>query len=329
MELINTKNIFLLGSKDEYTLLKTWIHDNKNSHLHLNGWYYDKEIPIDSSDLVKKFENMAGMEIVDHFVLDPSDLNPKILDASINWAESKGARVHLIQNSTSTLTKKIERLNRFGPFAAVPLRQEPLSQPKNKIFKKIFDYLLSTFVFFGIFWWFYIIVGVLIKLSGKGPVVIKQNRVGINGLRFKCLKFRTMTSNKLAEKGIGKITNLNDSRVTWIGKILRQTNLDELPQFINVLFGDMSVIGPRPHMLSEDKEIENKIERYRIRRFIKPGITGLAAIRGYRGGTEDMHIMQKRIDYDLEYLENWNLFLDIKIALITFWQMITLNTRGY
>ena len=138
-----------------------------------------------------------------------------------------------------------------------------------------------------------------------------------------------MVSNKAAEKGYSHLTKKDDNRITFIGKILRKTNLDELPQFLNVLMGKMSVIGPRPHMVSEDQDIAEKIDKYRIRRFVRPGITGLAAIRGYRGGTENLDLMQKRIDYDIKYIEEWSLWLDIKIAFITFWHMITFRTGGH
>ena len=195
--------------------------------------------------------------------------------------------------------------------------------------KKVFDLSLSLIVCVTILWWFYPLIGILIKLTSKGPFIIRQDRVGIDGNYFQCMKFRTMVSNKAAEKGYSHLTQKDDNRITFIGKILRKTNLDELPQFLNVLSGKMSVIGPRPHMVSEDREIAEKIKKYRIRRFVRPGITGLAAIRGYRGGTENLELMQKRIDYDIEYIEKWSIWLDLKIAIITFWQMLTLRTGAH
>ena len=205
----------------------------------------------------------------------------------------------------------------------------PLSLKGNQIFKKFFDITLSMTVLVGILWWFYPLVGLIIKLSSKGPVVIRQNRIGVDGIQFQCMKFRTMVSNKSAEKGYSHLTSEDDSRITWIGKVLRKTNLDELPQFLNVLMGYMSVVGPRPHMVSEEQEIADKIDKYRIRRFVKPGITGLAAITGFRGGTENLNLMQKRIDHDIQYIENWSIWLDLKISIITFWLMLTLNTGAH
>ena len=323
------KNIFLLGSIEEHSILKEWAENDIQNRFHLNGWFHDKNIPASADELLKEYEEMAKNESVDHFVLDPSDMDPAMLQASINWAESQGSRIHLIQSGTTRLSKKLDKINRFGPFAAVPLRQEPLSLKRNQILKKFFDITLSMTVLVGILWWFYPLVSLFIKFSSKGPVVIRQNRIGVDGIQFKCMKFRTMVSNKSAEKGYSHLTSEDDSRITWIGKVLRKTNLDELPQFLNVLMGYMSVVGPRPHMVSEEQEIADKIDKYRIRRFVKPGITGLAAITGFRGGTENLNLMQKRIDHDIKYIESWSIWLDIKISIITFWQMLTLRTGAH
>ena len=323
------KNIFLLGSKEEHAILKEWAENHSKNRFHLNGWFHDKNIPASALELIDEYNEMAKEGKVDHFVLDPSDMDHAMLQASIDWAESRGSRIHLIQSGTSSVISKLDKLNRFGPFAAVPLRQEPLSFRRNQLLKKCFDYALSVSVILGVLWWFYPLVGLIIKLSSRGPIIISQDRIGTDGIRFNCIKFRTMVSDSSAEKGYSHLTKSDDNRITWIGKVLRKTNFDELPQFINVLFGYMSVVGPRPHMVSEDQEIADKIDKYRIRRFVKPGITGLAAIKGYRGGTENLELMQKRINYDIEYIENWSFWLDIKIAAITFWQMITFNTGAH
>jgi len=124
------------------------------------------------------------------------------------------------------------------------------------------------------------------------------------------------------------ITQENDRRITLIGRLLRASNLDELPQFINVIKGEMSIVGPRPHMVEEDEAISKLLHKYKIRRFVKPGITGWAAVNGYRGGTDNMDLMQKRVDYDIYYLENWTPWLDTKIMFITTWKMLTFSTGG-
>jgi putative colanic acid biosynthesis UDP-glucose lipid carrier transferase len=129
--------------------------------------------------------------------------------------------------------------------------------------------------------------------------------------------------NIIAKLGKSEKTSENDVRIPLFAKLLRKTNLDEYPQFLNVLMGSMSTVGPRPHMLGEDLVLENNVDNYRVRRFVKPGITGLAAIKGFRGGTDDMSLMSERTKYDIWYLENWSIWLDIKIIIITIWQMIT------
>ena len=179
-----------------------------------------------------------------------------------------------------------------------------------------------------VFWWFYLLAAILIKTNAKGPAVIRQKRIGQNGEPFNCYKFRTMTLNEDSAHGKGQITQVGDKRVTWIGRVLRKTNLDELPQFINVLLGEMSVAGPRPHMVEEDEKISILLDKYRIRRFVKPGITGWAAVHGFRGGTDDMDLMQKRVDYDIYYIMNWTPWLDTKIFVWTVWKMLTFTTGG-
>jgi len=324
----NRRNVFLYGTNAEYQLIKQWIDQNKRYGFHLNGWFL-LQSSIDSLDLPTEFDKIVGNGSVDHFICDPTQIEPVQLETALDWAEDKGARIHLIEPRTEIISSRLNPRDRFGPFAAVRLRREPLNSPTNRILKRFYDILFSTIVLTCIYWWFYCLVGVLIKLSSRGSVIIRQNRSGVDGAQFKCLKFRTMLSNKSAEKGYAHLTKKDDNRITFIGKLLRKTNLDELPQFINVFLGDMSVVGPRPHMVSEENIIANKIKKYRIRRFVKPGITGWAAIHGYRGGTENMALMQKRIDDDIDYIENWTLGKDIRICMATTYQMLTFNTGAH
>ena len=322
----NQRNVFLYGSAIEYDLLKKWTQSNKRFGYHLNGWFHRQDKNLDIENLSNEFETISGNGSVDHFVCDPTQLDRETLETAIDWAEDRGARIHLIEPRTEDISLRLSPRDRFGPFAAVRLRPEPLTNPYSRIVKRVFDVLLSTIILSLFYWWFYVVVGILIKLTSRGPVIIKQKRIGIDGIEFFCLKFRTMFSDKSAEIGYSHLTEKDDSRITYIGRLLRKSNLDELPQFINVFVGEMSVVGPRPHMVSEERKIVDKIKKYRIRRFVKPGITGWAAIHSFRGGTENMGLMQKRVDYDLDYIGNWTLWKDIKISAITFWQMLTLNT---
>ena len=168
---------------------------------------------------------------------------------------------------------------------------------------------------------------ILIKLDSKGAVFFRQKRYGYHDEVFECIKFRTMVDNPFSST---KTTEINDHRVTSIGRFLRRTSLDEFPQFFNVLMGTMSVIGPRPHMLAVDDYYKPKIGRYAIRSMIKPGITGLAQVSGFRGSMGDADAeMKKRILADAFYVKNWSLSLDIVIILKTFFILIIGDKKAY
>ncbi|RLD21721.1 MAG: hypothetical protein DRI54_08935, partial [Bacteroidetes bacterium] len=163
--------------------------------------------------------------------------------------------------------------------------------------------------------WLYPLLFVIIKVNSKGPVLFKQMRTGMNNEPFVCYKFRTMEENKQADvqQAIG-----NDPRVTKIGRFMRRTSIDELPQFINVLFGEMSVVGPRPHMLKHTEEYSKEVGKFMQRHAIKPGITGLAQAKGFRGEIKNLNLLKSRVKLDRFYVENWSLNLDLKIIFMTF-----------
>jgi putative colanic acid biosynthesis UDP-glucose lipid carrier transferase len=192
----------------------------------------------------------------------------------------------------------------------------PLESNINYVFKRVFDVVFSIFVLVFICSWLFPIIAFAIKLNSKGPVLFKQKRYGYNDEIFDCLKFRTMVVN---DESSTKTTLANDERITRVGKFLRKTSLDELPQFINVLLGEMSVVGPRPHMILVDDMYKPIIGRYTVRSLVKPGITGLAQVSGYRGDKEiNMQIeMQKRILADAFYVKNWSMVLDGILILKT------------
>lgn len=203
--------------------------------------------------------------------------------------------------------------------------KNPLSNIFNRILKKIFD-IFFTLLFIALFWWLYLIIGIAIKFSNEGPIIFKQKRRGKNEKIFYCYKFRTM---EYTLKEPTDITTINDQRVFYLGKFLRKYNLDELPQFFNVLKGDMSLVGPRPFMVIESDRLMDSIEEYKLRYVVLPGITGYSAIQGYRGGTKDISLMKKRISLDLSYIENWSILLDIKICFLTISETIFGTIKGH
>jgi len=185
--------------------------------------------------------------------------------------------------------------------------------------KRLFDVFFTTVLFLVVFSWLFPLIIICIKLTSKGPVFFRQKRNGVNNSTFTCYKFRTMYDHcpNVDEKGHYLQAKSNDPRVTPLGKFLRKTSLDELPQFWNVLLGDMSIIGPRPHPIELNEVSEGVIENYALRYLVKPGVTGWAQVCGFRGPTQNGDAMQGRVNHDIWYIQNWSLWLDAKIILLT------------
>lgn len=206
------------------------------------------------------------------------------------------------------------KLNSFGNMPLLMYRPNPLQHLHYRCLKRLFDIVVSLVAIVLVSCTILLPVIISIKMSSKGPVLFKQKRTGYRGREFTCLKFRTMKVNTDADT---KQATKDDPRKTKVGDFLRRTSIDELPQFLNVLAGSMSVVGPRPHMVKQTVEYTKLIDRYMVRHMIKPGITGLAQVSGYRGQTEELWQMEKRVEYDVMYIENWTFWLDIKIIIRT------------
>ncbi|WP_259067315.1 undecaprenyl-phosphate glucose phosphotransferase [Mucilaginibacter sp. X4EP1] len=211
-------------------------------------------------------------------------------------------------------SKKPTYIQSFGHIPIISVRTEPLENLLNRSIKRFFDVVFSLFVIVFIFSWLFPILAILIKLESRGPVFFTQVRSGRDNNPFKCYKFRSMRVNNDADQ---KQATRNDNRITRTGAFLRRTSLDELPQFFNVLRGNMSVVGPRPHMIIHTSQYSKLIDRFMVRHFLKPGITGWAQIKGLRGETKTVDAMLQRVEADVWYLENWSFLLDLKIIFLT------------
>jgi len=321
----------LVGNENELTNhISNWILKHPEIGLKLEGILSNAELEENTSKTLKAIFNQKEIDYV--IVVSPRKLEkqmPKI--ASI--ADNMGIRVKIMSPYLRTVAGRVN----FDTLAGIPiinLRNEPLESFHNRILKRILDVTVSSIAIVTLHSWLTPLIGAIIRFTSKGPAIFRQKRIGKDGKEFIMYKFRTMTTdyrkrNEDPLAGIGEITKKDDDRLTPIGKWLRKTNIDEFPQLFNVFIGNMSLVGPRPHMVSEDNELEEKLEKYPVRRYVKPGITGWAQINGYRGGTKDMMLMQKRTDYDIWYLENWSFWLDIKIIAITLWQMIIAKTAAH
>lgn len=244
----------------------------------------------------------------------------------ISYCENNMIRLRFIPYFGAALMGRRPTLDMYNMIPVATLRPEPLQIPINRFLKRGFDILFAFLTLLILMPILFPILALLIKISSRGPVFFKQERTGEQGSAFWCWKFRTMRINAEADT---KQATLNDDRITVVGKWLRKTNLDELPQFYNVLKGDMSVVGPRPHMLKHTEDYRLQVAKFLVRHFAKPGITGWAQVNGFRGETRSVADMEKRVEADIWYVENWSILLDARIILKTILNMIRGEKNAY
>ncbi len=220
----------------------------------------------------------------------------------------------------------------FNGFPMITNRHVPLDDINLRTLKRTFDIIFSSLVLLFVCSWLFPLIALAIKLDSKGPVFFSQERWGRKNKKIKCYKFRSMrvTSRDVDEtSGKYQQAKKDDPRITKLGAILRKTSLDEFPQFINVFLGGMSVVGPRPHPIPLNLESKEVIDHYLVRHLIKPGITGWAQVNGFRGQTSDASLMKSRVNYDIWYIENWSLLLDLKIIFLTFWKTLVGDKNAF
>lgn len=316
----NYKNVIIIGTGNISSKLHQFFSKKEHGYQLLaifNGKINPKNFscPCYSVDELESFcENNSVEEIYyTESIDDETTLSKMML-----FCDDKMIRLRIVPDFNSFKQRKI-KIDFLGDSPVITLRDEPLQYELNRIIKRLFDILFSLFVIIFIMTWLVPIIGLLIKLSSKGPIFFKQTRSGLDNKEFTCLKFRSMTLNKMSDL---KQATKNDPRITKIGRFLRRTSLDEMPQFFNVLMGDMSVVGPRPHMLKHTKDYADIIDGYMVRQLVFPGITGSAQVNGFRGETKSVEDMKNRVKYDVWYLENWTLLLDIKLIFLTIINLI-------
>lgn len=218
------------------------------------------------------------------------------------------------------------QLDRYDQVPAIDTATLPLDEFRNQFIKRAFDLAVSIIFLVLVFSWLYPLLAILIKVDSKGPIFFIQLRNGLKNRPFGCYKFRTMSFEKDAEF---RQAVKNDPRITKVGKFLRKSSFDELPQFINVFKGEMSLIGPRPHPIKLNEEFAEKIATLTSRHYVKPGLSGLAQCMGYRGETKNLEAMENRIRLDRYYIENWNFWLDIKITFLTIISILRGSEKAY
>lgn len=243
----------------------------------------------------------------------------------INHCENNLIHFYSVPNVRNYLHRRM-KLELFDDIPILSIREEPLQSPLNKCVKRAFDLIVSTVFLCTVYPFVYLFVGIGIKLTSPGPIYFKQKRSGEGGRIFQCIKFRSMRVNDMADT---MQATANDPRKTRFGEFLRHSNIDELPQFINVWKGEMSLVGPRPHMLTHTEMYSRLINKYMVRHLVKPGITGWAQVTGFRGETKELSQMEGRVRRDIWYIENWSFLLDLRILYLTVRNIIKGDKQAY
>ena len=254
-----------------------------------------------------------------------TDISNGELKKLVDFGLNHFIKVKLVSDNREYYQKGIQ-IERHGQIPVLNAAAIPLDETLNQIIKRIFDLIFTIVVLFTILIWLIPLIAILIKLDSKGPVLFKQQRAGKRNMPFMCLKFRTMVMESPAD--FIQATR-DDPRITRLGKILRKTSLDEFPQFFNVLLGDMSIVGPRPHPYKLNDDFAQKVRKLNSRHYVKPGISGLAQCMGYRGETKSVLEMKHRIMLDRFYVENWSLIFDLKIIIKTVVSLLNATEKAF
>ena len=325
----NYRNVVIVGSGKIAEQLYAFFN-SKDPHGYrlLSMFYEDKpKRKFDGihSLAMESLEEYCLENKVDEIYYTMSITEKEKMNKLILFSDNNMIRLRIIPDFRSFLYRKVN-IDFYGAIPVITLREEPLQDELNRIIKRVFDIIFSSLVLLLIYPLLIPVVALAVKISSKGPIFFKQLRSGIDNKDFYCYKFRTMRVNKLSDE---LQASKKDPRITRIGSFLRKTNLDEFPQFLNVLLGDMSVVGPRPHMLKHTNEYSKLVDSYMVRQLVKPGITGPAQVYGFRGETKTTAEMEDRVELDIWYIENWSILLDIKMIMLTIWNMIRGQEKAY
>ena len=312
----HTQHCMIFGRNDTAIRLRTLIDCNPILGYHFLGYVSD-EFP-EGEDVLGTFchyqQIINNSDVQTIFVVNHCyPLIDKKSKKFLNFCSKRGIRIRFVPEADQWNKLGFNGETMMGVPLMDPIRV-PLDSIWSRFWKRCFDLVFSGLVILFVLTWLIPLISLLIFLTSRGPVFFSQKRTGLNNETFTCYKFRSMQVNRNADL---LQASASDCRITWVGRILRKTNLDEFPQFFNVFIGKMSVVGPRPHMLTHTEKYTELIDSYLYRHFVKPGITGWAQVSGYRGETDELWKMEKRVEYDMEYIKTWSIWFDLRIIFMT------------
>ncbi|WP_423997237.1 exopolysaccharide biosynthesis polyprenyl glycosylphosphotransferase [Maribacter sp. IgM3_T14_3] len=321
----NSVKVVVLGRDRNLKKIRK-VFDNPTFGYHYMGYFSDRESksPTYLGQINDSFGYILNYD-VDIIYCVASNFSEEELKNFVDFADNNLIRFKVILNDMDVFNRAMS-VETYNTTPVLNLRNVPLDTEYARIIKRAFDIVFSGLVILLILSWLTPILYVLIKLDSPGDFYFKQLRHGYKRQTFWCYKYRSMTVNKDSDSQMAK---KGDMRVTKIGKFIRKTSIDELPQFINVFKGDMSIVGPRPHMVVHTTDYEKSIDKYLVRHFVKPGITGLAQIKGYRGEIIKPSDIKNRTRLDIFYVERWSMELDMHILFYTVYNIIKGEDKAY
>ena len=335
----NNRTAVMVGNDPALLEMHQIMMEDPSEGYHIKGYYADSEM----KKAPKGLKWLGTLDDMDRIIADNAnttidgskmDFNDLICCLShadserivsvMHFCERNVIRFFYLPRQFGEYRMHLDARNFMGK-TVYTNHKEPLSSPVNRAVKRLFDIVVSGLVCL-LMLPFLPLIALLIKVQSPGPIFFKQKRTGMNGKTFECLKFRSMHVNDSADTAQA---TADDPRKFAFGNFMRKTNIDEFPQFLNVLRGDMSIVGPRPHMLHHTEVYGHLINRYMVRHFARPGITGWAQVTGFRGETKELWQMEERVRRDIWYIENWSFWLDLRIMVLTAWSIIHPDKNAY
>lgn len=324
----NSRSVVLVGNTAGMRQVYRELTSDLAAGYLVKGYFAEEPREESSVRYLGTFDDVVDYlkdEHVERVYCNLSLIDSKQFNDVMNFCENHLIRFFAVPSFSCSIMNH-GTLKRMGGISLVAMRKEPLTQLHNILLKRLFDIVFSALFLVTLFPVILLVVGVGIKISSPGPIFFRQRRNGQMRREFGCFKFRTMRVNMQSDV---KQATRDDPRVTKFGRFLRKTSIDELPQFINVLIGDMSVVGPRPHMLRHTEEYSELINKYMVRHYVKPGITGWAQVTGYRGETRTVEEMAGRIRQDIWYIEHWSFSFDLYIIFLTVYNAVKGDRQAY
>ena len=321
----NYRKVIVIGVDDSSKKIIELFKQNKSLGYQYLGLFSNKSLINKLGNIEDSFDYILDNSI-DEVYCSLKELNSQMVNKIKAFSNSNNINLKLIPDAGKLYSKDQSIEFYDDTLVVLNVKKLPFEFNENYLIKRFFDIIFSSLVCFLVLTWLMPILWILIKIESKGPTIFSQKREGLDGKKFVCYKFRSMKINKMSDK---IHASTNDHRVTKIGAFMRKTSIDELPQFFNVLKGEMSVVGPRPHLPSLSVEYQIDVDDYLRRHIVKPGITGLAQVSGFRGEIKNKSDIKNRVRLDIFYIENWSFLLDIKIILMTIFNVFRGEENAY